>query len=502
MDSTVRNYLDQYGVSDATRRFLDKSQKMFIGGAWVESSNGATFDIFEPSTGGLITHGPSGTTDDLDRAVAAARQQFDGGEWRRLKPLERERMLHRLADLIETHADELAEIEAIDMGKSVTFAREIDIQGTIDTFRYFAGWPTKLHGRTVEPSIPGNYLAYTRKEPLGVVAAIVPWNFPLQTMAWKVAAALAVGCTVVVKPAELTSLSTLRFAELVQEAGIPDGVVNIVTGKGSVIGAAMSTHPGINKVTFTGSTPVGQEVGRAAVGNLKHVTLELGGKSPVLVLDDADLASAARAVANGVFFNSGQVCDAGTRVYIQRSVHDAFLDELIAVTRTLQMAPGLDRDCYIGPMVSAQQKKAVAGYIELGLREGAKLVHGGGSPEGPGHFIEPAIFAHCKPDMRIVREEIFGPVLVTSPFDTLEEAVSLANDTPFGLATAIYSNDLARVHTLIPQLHAGSVYVNAHSTIDPSMPFGGFKDSGLGKDLGPEQLDYLMETKAVWITLP
>jgi phenylacetaldehyde dehydrogenase len=502
MDENVRNYLDQYGVSDATRRFLAKPQKMFIGGAWVDGGNGATFDIFEPSTGGLITRGPSGTTDDLDRAVAAARAQFDGGEWRRLKPLERERVLHRLADLIETHGDELAEIEAIDMGKSVTFAREIDIQGTIDTFRYFAGWPTKLHGRTVEPSIPGNYLAYTRKEPLGVVAAIVPWNFPLQTMAWKLAAALAAGCTVVVKPAELTSLSTLRFAELVEEAGIPAGVVNIVTGKGSVIGAAMSTHPGINKVTFTGSTPVGQEVGRTAVSNLKHVTLELGGKSPVLVLDDADLASAARAVANGVFFNSGQVCDAGTRVYVQRSVHDAFLEELIAVTRELKMAPGLDRECYIGPMVSAQQKKVVAGYIEAGLREGAKLVHGVANPDGPGHFIEPAIFAHCTPDMSIVREEIFGPVLVTSPFDTLEEAVSLANDTPFGLAAAIYSNDLARVHTLIPQLHAGSIYVNAHSTIDPSMPFGGFKDSGFGKDLGPEQLDYLMETKAVWITLP
>ncbi|MGX5720951.1 aldehyde dehydrogenase family protein [Shinella zoogloeoides] len=502
MDSLVRNYLDQYGVSDATRRFLAKPQKMFIDGAWVDSANGATFDIFEPSTGGLVTRAPSGTADDLDRAVRAARRQFDGGEWRRLKPLERERLLHRLAYLIETHGDELAEIEAIDMGKSVTFAREIDIQGTVDTFRYFAGWPSKLHGRTVEPSIPGNYLAYTRKEPLGVVAAIVPWNFPLQTMAWKVAAALAAGCTVIVKPAELTSLSTLRFAELVEEAGFPDGVVNIVTGKGSVIGAAMSAHPGINKVTFTGSTPVGQEVGRTAVGNLKHVTLELGGKSPVLVLDDADLASAARAVANGVFFNSGQVCDAGTRVYVQRSVHDAFLDELIAVTRTLKLAPGLDRGCYIGPMVSAQQKKVVAGYIEAGRREGAKLVHGGATPEGPGHFIEPAIFAHCTPDMSIVREEIFGPVLVTSPFDTLEEAVSLANDTPFGLAAAIYSNDLARVHTLIPQLHAGSVYVNAHSTIDPSMPFGGFKDSGFGKDLGPEQLDYLMETKAVWITLP
>ncbi|KQU90623.1 MULTISPECIES: aldehyde dehydrogenase family protein [Ensifer] len=502
MDENVRNYLDQYGVSDATRRFLAKPQKMFIDGAWVDSGNGATFDVFEPSTSGLVTRVPSGTTEDLDRAVKAARRQFDGGAWRRLKPLERERLIHRLADLIEAHADELAEIEAIDMGKSVTFAREVDVQGTIDTFRYFAGWASKLHGRTVEPSLPGNYLAYTRKEPLGVVAAIVPWNFPLQTMAWKLAAALAVGCTTIVKPAELTSLATLRFGELVQEAGIPDGVVNIVTGRGSVIGAAMSAHPGIDKVTFTGSTPVGQEVGRTAVGHLKHVTLELGGKSPVLVLDDADLASAARAVVNGVFFNSGQVCDAGTRVYVQRSVHDAFLDELVAVTRTLKVAPGLDRDCYIGPLVSAQQKKVVSAYIEAGRREGAELIHGGGSPDRPGHFIEPAIFARCKPEMSIVREEIFGPVLVTDAFDELDDAVALANDSAFGLAAAIYSNDLSRVHGLIPRLNAGSIYVNAHSTIDPSMPFGGFKASGFGKDLGPEQLDYLMETKAVWITLP
>lgn len=502
MDESVRNYLKQYDISDATQRFLAKPQKMFINGAWVDSGNGAVFDVIEPSTGGLVTRVPSGTAEDVDRAVEAARRQFDGGAWCRLKPLERERLLHRLADLIEKHGEELAELEAIDMGKSVKFAREIDIQGTMDTFRYFAGWPSKLHGRTVEPSLPGNYLAYTRKEPLGVVAAIVPWNFPLQTMAWKLAAALAVGCTTIVKPAELTSLSTLRFGELVQESGIPDGVVNIVTGRGSVVGAAMSAHRGINKVTFTGSTPVGREVGRTAVGNFKHVTLELGGKSPVLVLDDADLRSAALAVANGVFFNSGQVCDAGTRVYVQKTVYEAFLEELVAVTRTLKIAPGLDPDCFIGPLVSAQQKKVVSSYIEAGQCEGAELIYGGGSLDRPGYFIEPTIFAKCQPEMKIVREEIFGPVLVTSSFEKLDDAVSLANDSAFGLAAAIYSNDLSRVHTLIPRLHAGTVYVNAHSTIDPCMPFGGFKASGFGKDLGPEQLDYLTETKAIWITLP
>lgn len=502
MDATVQQYLEQYGISETTRRFLTKPQKMFIGGQWVTGSTGEVSAVIEPSTQGVLTTIPLATTADLDRAVAAARHQFDHGEWRGLKPLERERLMHRLADLIEANADELAEIESIDMGKSVAQARAVDIQGTIDTFRYFAGWASKLHGRTVEPSLPGNYLAYTRKEPLGVVAAIVPWNFPLQTMAWKLAAALAVGCTAVIKPAELTSLSTLRFAELVQEAGIPDGVVNIITGYGSVIGAAMTSHPGIDKVTFTGSTPVGRAVGQTAVENIKRVTLELGGKSPVLVLADADIPAAAQAVANGVFFNSGQVCDAGTRAYIHHSIYDQFLAALADYTATLKIAPGLDEECFISPLVSARQKDTVLSYIEAGINEGATLYYGGRPQQGNGFFVEPTIFAHCRNEMRIVQEEIFGPVLVTAPFDTVEEAITLANDSPYGLAAAIYSNDLAGVHTLIPKLKAGSVYVNAHSTIDPALPFGGYKESGFGKDLGPEQLDYLMETKTVWVTLP
>lgn len=488
-------------MREETKRFLGEPQRMLIGGAFVTGSGGEALDVIEPSTEGVLTQMPLATTADLDRAVAAARAQFDGGVWRSLKPLERERLLHRLADLIEAHADELAEIESIDVGKSVANARDVDIQGTIDTFRYFAGWASKLHGRTVEPSLPGHYLAYTRKEPVGVVGIIVPWNFPLQTLAWKLAAALAVGCTAVVKPAELTPLSTLRFAQLVQEAGIPDGVVNIVTGRGNVIGAAMARHPCIDKLTFTGSTSVGREVGSAAVSGIKRVTLELGGKSPVIVLDDADVEAAARAVANGMFFNAGQVCDAGSRVYVERGIHDRFLAALIDYTKTLKIAPGLDRDCFISPLVSAQQKQRVTSYIEAGHREGAELVYGGRRVEGAGYFVQPAIFAHCHADMRIVKEEIFGPVLVSAPFDEVSEALALANASPYGLAAAIYSRDLNRVHTLVPKLRAGNVYVNAHSTIDPSMPFGGFKESGFGKDLGAEQLDYLMETKAVWITL-
>jgi len=502
VNTIVKQYLQQFGVSEATQRFLSKAQKMFIGGAWVEASDGGSAEVIEPSTEGLLTRIPMATTADLDNAVQAARAQFDGGAWRLLKPLQRERLLHRLADLIEANAAELAEIESIDMGKSVANARDVDIQGTVDTFRYFAGWASKIHGRTVEPSLPGNYLAYTRKEPVGVVGVIVPWNFPLQTLAWKLGAALATGCTVVVKPAELTSLSALRFAELVQEAGIPDGVVNIVTGRGTLIGAAMASHPGIDKLSFTGSTPVGRSVGRAALEQMKRLTLELGGKSPVIVLADADIQAAAKAVANGVFFNSGQVCDAGTRAYIHRSIYDRFLRELVAYTQSLKMAPGLDPDCFISPLVSKQQQERVLDYIEIGKREGAELYYGGRPVAGPGYFVEPTIFAHCRNDMRIVQEEIFGPVLVTAPFDDEEEALALANDSPFGLAAALYSNDLGRVHGLIPRLRAGSVYVNAHSTLDPAMPFGGYKQSGYGKDLGAEQLEFLLETKAVWITLP
>ncbi|WEJ69871.1 aldehyde dehydrogenase family protein [Pseudomonas sp. PSE14] len=502
MDTKVKEYLQRYGISEATQRFLSKPQKMFIAGAWVDASDGATAQVIEPFTEAALTRIPMGTAADLDRAVQAARAQFDGGAWSQLKPLERERLLHRLADLIEANGDELAEIESVDMGKSVAQARAVDIQGTIDTFRYFAGWASKIHGRTVEPSLPGNYVAYTRKEPVGVVGVIVPWNFPLQTMAWKLGAALAVGCTVVVKPAELTSLSALRFAELVQEAGIPDGVVNIVSGRGSVVGAAMAEHPGIDKLSFTGSTPVGCNVGKAAMDQMKRLTLELGGKSPVIVCADADIKAAAQAVANGVFFNSGQVCDAGTRAYVHRSVYDEFLRELADYTASLKLAPGLDPDCFISPMVSRQQQERVLAYIQAGKEEGAEVYYGGEAVEGSGFFVQPTIFANCRNDMRVVREEIFGPVLVTAPFDDEEEALALANDSEFGLAAALYSNDLGKVHGLIPRLRAGTVYVNAHSTLDPSMPFGGYKQSGYGKDMGSEQLDYLLETKAVWITLP
>lgn len=501
MDQAVQNYLSQHEVLPETLAFLSKPQKMFVAGQWIDGADGQTSNVVEPATGGKLTEIPQGTATDVDVAVTAAKAQFEDGQWSELKPAEREVLLHRLADLIQQNAQQLAQIESIDMGKSVNDALEVDVQGTIDTFRYFAGWATKIDGRTCTPSLPGEYLAYTRKEPVGVVASVIPWNFPLQTMAWKLGAALAVGCTVVVKPAELTSLSTLRFAELVEQAGFPPGVVNIVTGKGSVVGKALTEHPDVNKVTFTGSTEVGIGVGKAAIEGMKHTTLELGGKSPVLVFDDADIEKATDAVINGVFFNSGQVCDAGTRLYVQSGIYQQFVDVLVAKTAELPIKPGLDKDCFISPLVCRAQLESVKDYIQIGLAEGAVLATGGSEPDGDGFFLQPTIFTDCSNEMTIVKEEIFGPVLTVSQFDSEQQALALANDSIYGLAAAIYSNNLSLVHSLIPKLQAGSVYVNAHSTIDPAMPFGGYKQSGIGKDLGPEQLDYFLQTKAVWITL-
>lgn len=497
----LEQYLQQHGVSEETTSFIKAEHGLFIGGEWVTGS-GAKADVFEPSTGQLLTRITRADSADLDRAVQAAREQFDHGEWPRIKPLERERYINALADALERNLDHLAELESLDVGKPLSDAKDIDIQGTIDTFRYFAGWASKIHGRSAEASsMPGEYVAYTRKEPVGVVGVIVPWNFPLQTLAWKLGAALAVGCTVVVKPAELTSLTALRFAELVQECGFPPGVVNVVTGKGSEIGDALARHPGIDKVTFTGSTQTGRKVGQAALENMTRMTLELGGKSPVLVFPDVDIDEVVERVALGIFANSGQVCDAGSRAYIHESIYEEFIDRLGAHVRTLRVRPGLDPECQMGPLVSKGQQQTVLDYIRSGIDEGARLVCGGLETPEVGYYVQPTVFADCTQDMRVVREEIFGPVLVCQSFSTEEEAVRLANDSEYGLAATIYSQSLNVVHRIVGRLRAGSVYVNAQSTIDPSMPFGGYGSSGFGRDLGAEQLDDVTETKAVWITL-
>ncbi len=493
-------YVTRFGLSTATRAFLSRSHGICIDGAW--SSGNERAPVVEASTGEVLTSLTLGTTADIDRAVAAARRAFDAGPWPRLKPLEREQLLGRLADLIEEHHEELAELESLDVGKPLVEARDIDVQGTIDTLRYFAGWASKVGGRSGEASsLPGSYLTYTRREPVGVIGVIVPWNFPLQTLMWKLGAALAVGCTVVVKPAELTSLSALRFAELVHEAGIPDGVVNVVTGKGSVVGAHLAGHPGIDKITFTGSTRTGHAVGTAALANWTRMTLELGGKSPVLVFDDVDLEQTVERVALGIFGNAGQVCDAGSRVYVHESIAEAFTARIAAHADRIVVGPGLDPATEMGPLVSEAQRAQVVACIEAGIAEGARLVAGGPETDGPGFFIRPTVFAGVEQSMSIVREEIFGPVLTVASFSDEEEAIRLANDSPYGLAATIYSESLSRVLRIAPRLQAGTVYVGAQSTIDPAMPFGGYKASGFGRDLGAEQLDHVTETKTVWITI-
>ncbi|MFE1083364.1 aldehyde dehydrogenase family protein [Brevibacterium sediminis] len=495
-------YFDAFGLNQAARDFISRPHQLLIDGQWTDASEGGTAPVVEPSTAQQIGTISMATTEDLELAVDAARRAFDGGEWSQISPLERESLLHRLADLIEDNAEELTALETLDVGKPLAEA-ELDIQGTIDTYRYFAGWASKISGRSGQASsLPGYYVTYTRKEPVGVIGVIVPWNFPLQTLAWKLAAALAVGCTTVVKPPEITSLTTLRFAELVTEAGIPSGVVNVLTGKGSKVGAALAAHPRIDKVTFTGSTATGTSVGHAALDNMTRMTLELGGKSAVLVFDDCDIDRTVEEVALGIFSNAGQICDAGSRLYVQDSIYDEFMTKLVEHARTWTMGPGLDPESVIGPVVSESQLKTVTGFIAKGVEEGATLLCGGNTADGPGFYVEPTIFGDCTNDMTIVREEIFGPVLVAGRFSSQDQALELANDSEYGLAATIYSNNLNVVHELSQGLKAGSVYVNAQSSIDPAMPFGGYKKSGFGRDLGAEQLDSVTETKTVWITLP
>lgn len=498
--STESNF-DTYQIPATVSAFLARTHQLFIDGQFVDASDGGTVAVIEPSTTEQVSTIASATVADLDKAVAAARREFDGGTWSRLTPLEREALIHRLADLIEENATDLAYLETIDVGKPLAEA-EMDIQGTLDTYRYFAGWASKISGRSGEAAgLPGDYVTYTRKEPVGVVGVIVPWNFPLQTLAWKLGAALAAGCTTVVKPPEVTSLTALRFAELVKESGIPDGVVNILTGKGSTVGAALAAHQGIDKVTFTGSTNTGKSVGHAALENMTRMTLELGGKSPVLVFADSDLDKAVEEVAMGIFFSAGQICDAGSRLYVEDGIYDEFMGKLVEHTKTWVLGPGLEADSTIGPLVSENQLNSVMGMIQAGIDEGATLLVGGKRVDRTGYFVEPTIFGDCNNQMTIVQEEIFGPVLVAQRFTTDEQAVELANDNQYGLAATIYSQNLNRVHRLSKVLKAGSVYVNAQSSIDPAMPFGGFKNSGFGRDLGPEQLDSVTETKTVWITL-
>jgi len=501
MDQAIKNMLDLYGVTPETESFLLSEQRMFVNGEFVESGDKATIDVIEPATASYLTAVPSGTTGDVDRAVGSARTALREGAWATMKPAERERLLFKLADAIEKHAQTLGEIETIDNGKAIGPCIEMDVLGGADLLRYMAGFATKLDGATRQVSIPGDHLAWTFREPVGVVAAIVPWNWPFNMAMWKMAAALAVGCTMVIKPAQQTSLSMLYFAKLCREVGLPPGVINIVTGRGSTIGDYLANHEGIDKVSFTGSTPVGRTVGEAAGRALSPVTLELGGKSPMIAFDDADPRAVAAATRWSVYFNAGQVCSAGSRLYAHSSIYDNVIEELAKMTSAMNIAPGLDPDCDMGPVISDSALRGILGYVEQGKAEGAELIFGGNQLDQPGYFIEPTLFAAGSNDLSIVQEEIFGPVLVVLKFDSDEEALRLANDNIYGLAGSIWTQDISRALRYSAQLEAGTVWINNHDIVDSNMPCGGFKQSGFGKDMGPEQLNYFTRTKAVWATI-
>ncbi|HEX9276358.1 MAG TPA: aldehyde dehydrogenase family protein [Casimicrobiaceae bacterium] len=488
-------------VSEETKRFLAQKQRMLLGGAWVEAADDSTLEVRDPASGEVFAHVPSGKAADIDRAVRAARAAFETGPWPAASPAQRERMLLALADKVDANAQQLAEIESLDNGKSVMLARHVDMAMAVDFLRYMAGWATKIEGATHDVSVPfipqAKFFAWTRKEPVGVVGAIIPWNFPLLMAAWKIAPALAAGCTVVLKPAEETPLTALRLGELILEAGIPAGVVNIVTGLGETAGAALATHPDVNKIAFTGSTAVGKRVQRAAIDNMTRVSLELGGKSPVIVLDDADPAQAAAGAAQAIFFNQGQVCTAGSRLYVQKKLFDRVVGDVVAIASKMKLGPGLEPSSELGPLVSEVQRDRVCGYIDSGVGQGAKVATGGGRAGGKGYFVQPTVLVDARQEMRVVQEEIFGPVVVALPYDDIDDAVRLANDTPYGLGASIWSNDLARVHRLIPRIKAGTVWVNCHSMLDASLPFGGYKQSGIGREMGRAALDLFTETKSV-----
>ena len=485
--------------------FLDgRPKRLLIGGQWVEAASGQTFPSVNPSTGEVIADLAEADATDADRAVAAARAAFEG-PWRRMKPRDRQALLWALADAVQAHYEELRLLEVLDMGSPIGRRRSGSATPAweAEVLRYFAGWATKIHGETIPNSIPGSVLSYTLKEPVGVVAAIVPWNRPISNAIWKIAPALATGCTMVLKPAEEASLAALRIGELLTEAGLPDGVVNIVTGFGESVGAALVEHAGVDKVAFTGSTPTGRRIIHAAAGNLKRVSLELGGKSPDVVFADADLSRAVPGAAMGVFANSGQVCCAGTRIYVERAIYDEFVDRVSAFADGLRVGNSLDPETRIGPVVSAEQLERVTGYLEVGREEGARITAGGGRLEtqdlAKGYFVAPTVFADVRDDMRVAREEIFGPVACVLPFDSLSEVAARSNDTTYGLAGGIWTRDVGKAHRLASEMQTGTVWVNTMLLFDPAVPFGGYKMSGWGLEMGQHSLDEYLNVKSVWI---
>lgn len=478
---------------------------LYVNGAWVKASSGKTIPVFNPATEAQIAEIAAASVEDVNRAVEAAHACFESAAWRRMRPLDRGRLLEKLALLVEDHADELARLETFDNGKPYATSRYVDLAFTIDALRYFGGWASKSAGEyiTLSPFFDdgGIYRAYTERKPVGVVGGITPWNFPLGQAIQKVAPAIAFGCTVVLKPSEETSLTTLRLAELIDEVGFPKGAVNIVTGYGHDAGAALVDHPLVRKIAFTGSTATGQRILAASSKTMKRVTLELGGKSPTIILADADLERAIPGAANAIFGNSGQVCTAGSRLLIEEAVYEEVIAGVAEIARGLRLGPGLEEGTQLGPIVSSRQLERISGLVQSGLSDGARALAGGNRPDRDGWFFEPTVLADVRPDMQVITEEIFGPVVCAIPFKDRSEIKPIANDTPYGLGASIWTRNLDHAHLLADEIDAGTVWFNTHNILDLAVPFGGTKMSGLGREFGTEAINAFTEPKAVVMRL-
>jgi phenylacetaldehyde dehydrogenase len=491
-------------TDERARQFVAQPRKMLIGGDWVPSASGKTFDVYNPATGEVLAQVAEGSSEDVDRAVKTARSVFEANTWYGMKPNERGRIIHRLGDLILENGDELAMLESLDNGKPLGIARAADVELAADIFHYMSGWVTKLEGYTIPISVPympgAQFHAYVDRDPIGVVGQIIPWNFPLLMAAWKLAPALATGVTVVLKPAEQTPLTALRLGELILEAGVPEGVVNIVTGFGEA-GAALAAHDDVDKIAFTGSTEVGKEIVKAAAGNLKKLSLELGGKSPNIVFSDADMDTAIGGAASAIFFNHGQACCAGSRLYVESKDFDNVLEGVTKHAESIKLGSGLDPETEMGPLVSQEQLERVTGFFDSGREEGATFNTGGARQGEAGYFVKPTVLSDTNPNMRVEAEEIFGPVVTVSPFKNAEDVIPAGNKSTYGLAAGIWTSDLSKAHRVAKQLRAGTVWINCYNVFDASLPFGGYKQSGWGREMGHEVLNNYLEAKAVTIQL-
>lgn len=488
-------------VNEQALRFCRRPPTMLIGEQWRAARDGRTTPVINPADGSVLATAPAAGAGDVDDAVDCARRAFDLGPWRKAAYAERSRILWRIADLIELHAEELAQLETLNNGKTLRASSAGDIPRAAEMFRYMAGWCTKIHGSTFPVGVPETVLAYSRREPVGVAGLIVPWNFPLSMASNKIAPALAAGCTVVLKPAEETPLTALRLGELALEAGLPPGVLNIVTGDGPGAGAAMAAHPGIDKISFTGSTEVGRRIMVAATGNLKRLTLELGGKSPTIILPDADLEAAIASASAAIFGNAGQVCVAGSRLFAHEAVYDEILDGVTRFATGLRVGDGMATDTDLGPLISARQRDRVMGYVKVGLDEGARVQTGGNIVAGPGFFVEPTVLGEVGDAMRVAQEEIFGPVLSMMRFETIDDLVARANSTQYGLSACVWTRDIAKAHMIAADLKAGTVWVNNYGISDPAVPFGGYKHSGWGRERGLAGVESFTEQKSVVVRI-